>query len=76
MFMKKEKTIPVYRKLWLKIRYWQGINLVSNEELAKIIGVTTRTISNYDKDASSISLQMVDNFLVATRMDLITLYNL
>lgn len=74
--MRKEKIIPIYRKIWFKIRYWQNINAISDDELARIIGVSTRTLSNYDKDAGSISLRMIDNFLTSIQMDLISFYNL
>lgn len=74
--MKKEIRIPIYKRLWCKIRYWQNLNSVSNEELGRILCVSTRTLLSYDKCAENITLKTIDSFLKMTNMDLITLYNL
>lgn len=74
--MKKELRIPTYRRIWCKIRYWQSLNVVSDEELSKILCVSTRTLLSYDKCAENITLKTIDYFLKATNMDLLALYNL
>lgn len=74
--MKKEKRITLYKKIWCKIRYWQNLNDISNEELARILCVSTRTLLTYDKNAENITLKTIDNFLLKTNMDLGVLYNL
>ena len=74
--MKKQKRITSYKKIWCKIRYWQSLNDVSNEELARILCVSTRTLLTYDKNAENITLKTIDNFLLTTNMDLCVLYDL
>ena len=68
--MKKEKRITLYKKIWCKIRYWQSLNDVSNEELARILCVSTRTLLTYDKNAENITLGKLDRFINATGLDI------
>lgn len=68
--MKKPKRIPIYKSIWCKIRYWQMIYDMSDEELALILGIGNRTIREYDKCADNLTLCRVDKFLVATGMTL------
>jgi transcriptional regulator with XRE-family HTH domain len=73
--MKKEKRITLYKKIWCKIRYWQSLNDISDEELATHLGVSIRTIKEYDKDASNITLQKLDRFLYLYDLSLNELLN-
>lgn len=72
----KNKRITTCKRLWCKIRYWQNLNDVSNDDLARILGVSTRTLLSYDKNSENITLKTIDNFLFTTNMDLEMLYNL
>ena len=61
--MKRETRIPTYKRIWCKIRYYQQLNDVTNENLAKYLNVSVRTLSSYDKDAKSLTLGNIDSFL-------------
>jgi len=60
--MKKSK-FKLERVIWSKIRWWQMLNGISDIQLANSLKVTERTISNYDKDASNLTLDKIDGFL-------------
>ena len=66
----KNERIPLQKLLWCKIRYWQNLHDVSNEELADFLGCSTRTLLNYDSNPSNVTLKMVDKFLYMTDMSL------
>ena len=68
--MKKNKRIPLQKEIWCKIRYLQQLNDISDEELSRYLAVTVRTIKNYDKDASPLTLGSLDRFLYAINLDL------
>lgn len=72
----KTNHIPSYRILWLKIRYYQGIHEVSDENLAKSLGIEVRTLKAYDKNAKNITLEKVEGFLNANKIQLIELITL
>lgn len=73
--MKKEKRITLYKKIWCKIRYWQNLNDIPDEELATHLEISIRTIKEYDKDASNITLQKLDRFLYLYDLSLNELLN-
>ena len=75
-FMKKEKRISVYKKIWCKIRYWQSLKDISDSELAAYLQVCERTLRDYDKNARNITLEKIENFLVVTNMELSDLLSL
>ena len=66
----KNKRIPLQKKIWCRIRYWQNLHDISNEELAVYLGCSTRTLQNYDKDPSNVTLKTLDTFLFAADMSL------
>ena len=74
--MKKNNRVPLYRKVWFKIRYWQNIKEVQDSELAKYLNVAVRTLRDYDANAKTISLEKVDNFLYMNNMDIEELLSL
>ena len=74
--MKKNNRVPLYRKVWFKIRYWQNIKEVQDSELAKYLNVAVRTLRDYDANAKTISLEKVDNFLYVNNMDIEELLSL
>lgn len=67
---KKEKRISLYKKIWCKIRYWQSLYDVSDTELAAYLQVCERTLRDYDKNVSCVTLGKIDNFLVVNKMEL------
>lgn len=66
----KSKRIPLQKLIWCRIRYWQNLHDVSNEELAGYLGCSTRTLQNYDNDPSCVTLKTIDTFLFASEMSL------
>lgn len=73
--MKNVKRIPLQKLLWCKIRYYQQLHDISNELLAKTLGVSKRTLSEYDKDSCNITLEKVDRFLYANNITIDKLMN-
>lgn len=67
---KKTQRIPLYRKIWCKIRYWQQLKEVSDAELASYLQVGERTLHQYDISAENVTLGRVDNLLYVTGMEL------
>ncbi len=67
---KKEKRISIYKKIWCKIRYWQSLKDISDSELAANLKVCDRTLRDYDKNASNITLEKIDNFLLVNSMEI------
>lgn len=67
---KKTQRIPLYRKIWCKIRYWQQLKEVSDVELASYLQVGERTLHQYDISAENVTLGRVDNLLYVTGMEL------
>ena len=76
MRTKKEKRISLYKKVWCKIRYWQSLRDVTDEELSKYLQVGVRTLKEYDKCAKHITLEKLDNFLYVNNMELAELLTL
>ena len=74
--MKHSKRIPLYKKIWCKIRYWQSLNDKTDEELAVYLQVSVRTLHEYDKNARNVTLEKVDNFLYMNGMELTDLMSL
>lgn len=66
----KSKRIPLQKIIWCKVRYWQNLHDISNEELAGYLGCSTRTLQNYDNDPSNVTLKTLDTFLFAAEMTL------
>ena len=75
--MKKRRVEPrVFQYLWLKIRLWQRLNGISDEELASFVGVSPRTFRDYDKSAFNMPIGKLDNFLLASGLTLEQLISL
>lgn len=66
----KSKRIPLQKEIWCKVRYWQNLYDVSDEELASYLGCTERTLHNYDVDPSPVTLKTIDTFLFVIDMTL------
>lgn len=72
----KKIRVSLQRKIWAKIRCWQSMNEVSDNQLASSLTVAERTLRNYDKDAGKLSLEKVDNFLNFFGIEITDLLNL
>ena len=68
--MTRRKNTTVYKKIWGNIRKYQYINDLTDDELAKILELTTRTLYTYDKDPSGLTLKRVQNFIDSSGIDL------
>jgi len=55
-------TLP--KLIWSNIRKVQYLNSVKDEQLAEDLGITTRTLSNYDRDPSTIKLDIIEKFIL------------
>jgi len=64
------KAKPLYKLIWCKIRYYQKLNDLSNEELAAYIGVSERTLLEYDKNAENLTLGRIESFLKSENMEI------
>ena len=51
MAMKTKKRIPLQKTIWCKIRYWQLLHDLTDDELAMYLNCSTRTLQNYDHNA-------------------------
>ena len=76
MRTKKEKRISLYKKVWCKIRYWQSLKDIPDNDLAVFLQVGVRTLKEYDKCAKHITLEKLDNFLYVNNMELAELLSL
>ncbi len=57
--MKKQRKPYVFsRIIWGNIRKFQYLNDLTDEQLADVLNLTTRTLYNYDKDPSDLSIQL------------------
>lgn len=74
--MKKNNRITTQKKIWCKIRYYQQLHDISDEELAKYLNVHTRTLRTYDKGAENLTLGNLDSFLYAVNLELSDLYTI
>lgn len=66
----KNKRIPLQKTIWCKVRYWQNLHDISDEELAGYLRCTVRTLQNYDHDPSCVTLKTIDTFLFVAEMSL------
>lgn len=72
----RNKRISLDKIIWCKIRYYQQLYDISDDDLAARLGVCSRTLANYDKDAKHLTIGNIDNFLHLTSMTLQELMNL
>lgn len=70
MAMKTKKRIPLQKTIWCKIRYWQLLHDLTDDELAMYLNCSTRTLQNYDHDAKNLTLETVDTFLCVNELTL------
>ena len=55
---------------WGNIRRFQYINHLTDEQIAEILGVSTRTLYAYDKEPNTIKLETLQNFINETKIDI------
>ena len=55
---------------WGNIRRFQYINHLTDEQIAEILGVSTRTLYAYDKEPNNIKLETLQNFINETKIDI------
>lgn len=67
---KKTSRITLYKKIWGNIRKYQYLHDLTDEELARILELTTRTLYTYDKDPSGLTLKRVQSFIDYSGMEL------
>lgn len=72
----RNKRISLDKMIWCKIRYYQQLYDISDNDLAARLGVCARTLSNYDKDAKHLTIGNIDSFLHLTSMTLRELIDL
>lgn len=73
--MKKQSRIHLYKLVWCKIRYYQQLHDINDENLANSLGVRLRTLKEYDKSAENITLGKLDSFLYINNLNLNDLLN-
>lgn len=71
----KKQRLRLYKLIWCKIRYYQQIHDISDETLANCLGVHTRTLKEYDKNAENVTLGKLDTFLYLNNINLNDLLN-
>lgn len=64
--MKKSISISVSVMIWANIRKIQNIGHISDEKLAYILEVSTRTLYNYDKEPERLTLKKIEGFMKYT----------
>ncbi|MCR5730000.1 MAG: hypothetical protein K6G20_06580 [Ruminococcus sp.] len=64
--MRRTTNIPIHDRLWNSIRKWQRDTDTSNAKLAMMLGISERTLCDYDKSARTMTLEKVSNFLNCT----------
>lgn len=73
---KRENRITLHKKIWCKIRYWQQLKDIPDNELANDLDVAERTLKEYDKNAGNISLYRLDRFLYVNNLTLSDLFEM
>ena len=56
---KPKDTIPFARVIWANITRQQYILGVTDQQLCKVLGVTSRTLYNYRQDASNLTVKQL-----------------
>ena len=72
----KSNRITLQKYIWCKIRYYQQLNDISDSDLANSLDVAERTLKEYDKSASNVTLAKVDRFLYINNMKISDLLNM
>lgn len=65
-----KNNIALHRQVWCKIRFWQNLNNVPDDTLARYLDLAPRTLREYDADSGSLSLERLESFMSATGLTL------
>ena len=65
-----KNNIALHRQVWCKIRFWQNLNNVPDDTLARYLDLAPRTLREYDADSGSLSLERLETFMSATGLTL------
>ena len=69
--MKKQHNPYVFSKIiWDNIRKFQYLNDLTDEQLAEVLKLTTRTLYNYDKDPSDLTLKRIQLFIDSSGLEI------
>lgn len=71
----KNERLPLYRLIWCRIRYYQQLHEIGDQELANALGVHIRTLKEYDKTAENVTFGRLDRFLYVNGLSLNDLMN-
>ena len=72
---KNGNKISLHRRIWCKIRFWQKLNEIDDETLARYLMLSVRTLREYDSDTGKLSLERLENFLSSTGLTIDLLIN-
>ena len=69
-----KKQLPVisytlYSIVWSNIRRYQYLNGISDDQLAQMLDLSTRTLYAYDKDPSALTLERLQAFVDSTGIE-------
>lgn len=69
--MKKQRKPYVFsRIIWGNIRKFQYLNDLTDEQLADVLNLATRTLYNYDKDPSDLTLKRIQLFIESLGLEI------
>lgn len=67
----KQPTLTnIPRLIWANIRKIQYLKNIEDEKLALDLEVSSRTLSNYDRDPSTIKLDAIEKFCIKEDVEL------
>ena len=70
--MKKQSPVisyTLYSIVWSNIRRYQYLNGISDDQLAQMLDLSTRTLYAYDKDPSALTLERLQAFVDSTGIE-------
>ena len=68
--MNSINRMTLYKLIWCRIRFWQNMQDISDQELADSLQVAKRTLKDYDRNAKNITLEKLDHFLSVNSLKL------
>ena len=68
--MNQSNRMTLYKLIWCKIRFWQNMQDISDQDLACSLQVGKRTLRDYDRNAKNITLEKLDRFLCVNSLEL------
>ena len=68
--IKQTALSNIPRLIWANIRKFQYLKNIEDEKLALDLEVSSRTLSNYDRDPSTIKLDAIEKFCIKEDVEL------